>query len=75
MNADTPCEMLRFSYTRDGGISWEATLLGERVYNVFAEDSLVLAATEAGLWKSFDGENWALFDPAIDTTFMVQNQI
>ncbi len=75
MNADTPGEMRGLSYTRDGGISWQATLLGERVYNVFAEDSLVLAATEAGLWKSFDGENWALFDPAIDTTFMVQNQI
>ena len=75
MNADTPGEMRGLSYTRDGGMSWQTTLLGERVYNVFADDSLVLAATEAGLWKSFDGENWALFDPAIDTTFMVQNQI
>ena len=75
MNADTPGEMRGLSYTRDGGISWQTTLLGERVYNVFADGSLVLAATEAGLWKSFDGQNWALFDPAIDTTFMVQNQI
>ena len=75
MNADTPGEMRGLSYTRDGGMSWQTTLLGERVYNVFSHDSLVLAATEAGLWKSFDGQNWALFDPAIDTTFMVQNQI
>ena len=75
MHADSPGEMRGLSYTRDNGVTWSATLLGERVYNVFAKDSLVLAATSSGLWKSLDGENWAKFEAAIDTTFMAQNQI
>jgi len=75
MNAESIGEIRGLSYTRDGGASWRTALLGERVYNVFAKDSLVLAATSSGLWKSLDGENWAKFEAAIDTTFMAQNQI
>ena len=36
---------------------------------------MVLAASQSGLWKSFDGQNWAAYDPAVDTTFMSQSQI
>ena len=75
MNADTPGEVRGLSYTRDGGLTWRTTLLGERIYNITAKDSLVLASSQSGLWKSFDGENWALYDPAIDTTFMSQSEI
>ena len=75
MNADTPGEVRGLSYTRDGGLTWKTTLLGERIYNITAKDSLVLASSQSGLWKSFDGENWALYSPAIDTTFMAQNEI
>ena len=75
MNADTPGEIRGLSYTRDGGLTWETTLLGERIYNITAKDSLVLASSQSGLWKSFDGENWALYSPAIDTTFMAQSEI
>tara|TARA_Y100000768_G_scaffold46880_1_gene30580 strand:+ start:4720 stop:6405 length:1686 start_codon:yes stop_codon:yes gene_type:complete len=75
MNADTPGEVRGLSYTRDGGQTWETTLLGERIYNITAKDSLVLASSQSGLWKSFDGENWALYNPAIDTTFMAQSEI
>ena len=75
MNADTPGEIRGLSYTRDGGLSWETTLLGERIYNITAKDSLVLASSQSGLWKSYDGENWALYSPAIDTTFMAQSEI
>ena len=75
MNADTPGEVRGLSYTRDGGLTWETTLLGERIYNITAKDSLVLASSQSGLWKSFDGENWALYNPAIDTTFMAQSEI
>ena len=75
MNADTPGEIRGLSYTRDGGLTWENTLLGERIYNITAKDSLVLASSQSGLWKSFDGENWALYSPAIDTTFMAQSEI
>ena len=75
MNAETPGEVRGLSYTRDGGTSWNTTLLGERIYNVFSHDSLVLASSQSGLWKSYDGNNWALFEPAIDTTFLSQKQI
>ena len=75
MNADTPGEVRGLSYTRDGGLTWRTTLLGERIYNITTKDSLVLASSQSGLWKSFDGENWALYDPAIDTTFMSQSEI
>ena len=56
MNADTPGEIRGLSYTRDGGLTWKTTLLGERIYNITAKDSLVLAASQSGLWKSFDGQ-------------------
>ena len=75
MNAESPGEIRGLSYTRDGGLSWKTTLLGERIYNIFSSDSLVLASSQSGLWKSFDGENWALFDSAIDTTYLSQKQI
>ena len=75
MNADAQGETRGLSYTRDNGLTWSTTLLGERIYNIFSKDSLVLASSQSGLWKSFDGENWARYAPAIDTTFMVQSQI
>ena len=75
MNADTEGEIRGLSYTRDGGLTWESTLLSERVYNIAAKDSIVLASTQSGLWKSFDGQNWAVYKPAVDTTFMSQEQI
>ena len=75
MNADAQGETRGLSYTRDNGLTWSTTLLGERIYNIFSKDSLVLASSQSGLWKSFDGENWAKYAPAIDTNFMVQSQI
>ena len=75
MNADQVGEMRGLSYSRDDGLTWETALLGERVYNVTAKDSLVFAATASGLWKSLDGTNWAKFDAAVDLTFMNQKQI
>ena len=70
MNADSQGETRGLSYTRDGGETWKSTLLGERIYNVYAKDSLVFASSQSGLWKSFDGVNWAIFEPAIDKTFL-----
>ena len=35
-------------------------------YNIFIKDSLVYFASRNGLWKSIDGQNFALYDPAID---------
>ena len=64
VNADDPTEQRGVSYTADDGLSWNTALLGERVYNITAHDSLVFAATANGLWKTEDGINWATYKPA-----------
>lgn len=68
MNADDPTEQRGVSYTMNDGDTWHTALIGERVYNVHAQDSLVFAASANGLWKTEDGENWALFKPAKNVT-------
>ena len=64
VNADDPTEQRGVSYTNNDGLSWNTALLGERVYNITAQDSLVFAATANGLWKTEDGINWARYKPA-----------
>ena len=64
VNADDPTEQRGVSYTTNDGLSWNTALLGERVYNITAHDSLVFAATSKGLWKTEDGINWARYKPA-----------
>ena len=64
VNADDPTEQRGVSYTTNDGLSWNTALLGERVYNITAHDSLVFAATAKGLWKTEDGINWARYNPA-----------
>ena len=64
VNADDPTEKRGISYTIDDGLSWNTALLGERIYNIAAFDSLVFAASANGLWKTEDGINWALYRPA-----------
>ena len=64
VNADDPTEKRGISYTIDDGLSWNTALLGERIYNIVAFDSLVFAASANGLWKTEDGINWALYRPA-----------
>ncbi len=75
VNADSPGEERGLSYTRDGGETWETALLGERVYNISAKDSLVLVSSKSGLWKSIDGINWAKFSPPVDQVMLSQKQI
>ena len=64
VNADDATEQRGVSYTTNDGLSWNTALLGERVYNITAHDSLVFAATANGLWKTEDGINWARYKPA-----------
>ena len=64
VNADDPTEQRGVSYTTNDGLSWNTALLGERVYNITAHDSLVFVATANGLWKTEDGINWARYKPA-----------
>ena len=56
------------SYSRNDGETWSSinSLKGQYGYNVVVKDSLVYFASKNGLWKSIDGENFALYDPAID---------
>ena len=54
VNADDATEQRGVSYTTNDGLSWNTALLGERVYNIPAHDSLVFAATANALWKTED---------------------
>ena len=74
MNAEDQGEERGLSYTIDNS-TWRTALIGERIYNVYAEDSLVFAASENGLWKSIiddphDTPMWALFEPAIQAILL-----
>ncbi len=68
-------EQRGLSYTMDDGLTWHSTLIGERGYNVAAFDSLIFAATERGLWRSNDGENWALYQPAKQSIPVTGSQV
>jgi len=55
-------EVRAFSYTDDGGLTWTQVLKGEFVHN-FAFDPVtdaVYAATDNGMFKSFDAETWGV---------------
>ena len=74
MNAEDRGEERGLSYTIDDS-TWHTALIGERIYNVYAEGSLVFAASENGLWKSIiddphDTPMWALFEPAIQAILL-----
>ena len=56
---------MHLSYTDDGGITWNVPYqleeLNIKFYNIFTHNSIIYASSEQGLWKSTDGENWAVF--------------
>ena len=53
--------------SENGGLSWQTTLTGEKVYNFGFQDSVVYTAAESGLWKSADGGlTWGKFPPMVD---------
>lgn len=66
LSAEGAGEYRAVSKTTDCGLTWSTTLVGERVYNFAFHNSIVYVCTESGLFKSLDGENWALFNPAED---------
>ena len=73
--AEKEGERRGLSYSRDGGLSWNKTLLDERIYNITSNQDIVLASSESGLWRSNDGVNWAKYSPAIDKKYLSQKQI
>ena len=71
MNADSYGEQRGVSFTTNDGDTWETTLIGERVYNISATDSVVYASSENGLWKTIinhpdDPVVWALYSPMVE---------
>ena len=47
--ADREGERRGLSYSRDGGLSWNKTLLDERIYNITSNQDIVLASSESEL--------------------------
>jgi len=68
LRADEEGEVNGLSYTPDDGQNWISVdaLRSERAYNVSANDTLVYVSTQNGLWRSKDGVNFALYQPARD---------
>jgi hypothetical protein len=66
LTAEGASEIQAACRTYDGGQTWHRTLIGERVYGFAARDSIIYVCTERGLFKSRDGENWALYNPMYD---------
>jgi hypothetical protein len=66
VNAEQPGERRGVSFTEDSGQTWTTTLLDERAHNISSSGDAVYVATDKGLYKSFDGINWALFRSATD---------
>ena len=77
VNAVLPTENRGVSFTKDDGETWEIveTLIGERCHDISIQGSIVLIASDSGLWKSVDGTNWNLIPPAVEATPVSSNQI
>jgi len=67
VEAKDPSERRGVSFTEDGGETWYITLLDKRAHNITSSSDAVYVATDNGLYKSFDGLNWALFRSAVDS--------
>jgi hypothetical protein len=77
VNADNPEENRGLSFTSDDGLSWMTVpeLLGERVYNVSALDSIVVVSTETGYWIKIGLSDWEKYDPAVNSITHSGNEI
>ena len=66
--ADQAGEQNGISYTKNDGETWQTVSLlkGEYGYNIFSIDGLVYIATRSGLWRTHDGQSFALYRPAMD---------
>lgn len=56
------------SYTDDMGLSWSVVLEGEFAHNFghSLRGGTIYVATDNGLFKSMDGQEWALYPPMVD---------
>ena len=77
VNAILPSEKRSVSFTRDDGEIWEIVeaLIGERCHDISVQGSTILIASDSGLWKSDDGNNWDLIPPAVEATPISSDEI
>ncbi|MGC9365034.1 MAG: FlgD immunoglobulin-like domain containing protein [Fidelibacterota bacterium] len=66
LTTDESGQIQAVNKTGNGGLTWSRTLIGERVYNFAFDGPTIYVCTERGLFKSIDGENWALYAPPFD---------
>ena len=65
------------SFTRDDGDTWEFVedLINVGCNDIATQGTTVLVASEKGLWKTDDGENWELIPPAVEATPVSSDEI
>jgi len=66
---DDSNEIHALSYTDDGGETWNITSPSgesEKVYNLYANENRIWAATASGLYVSEDGNHWEKYSRPID---------
>ncbi len=76
LNADVG-EERGLSYTNNDGDTWQSVpyLEGVRVYNVSAQDSIIVVSSDDGLWISTDRINWSLVDPPVENDVVSSREI
>jgi hypothetical protein len=68
-SAESQGEFNALSYTDDGGDTWDTVQpagYSEKVYNLYANENRIWAASESGLYVSEDGEHWGKYTRPID---------
>ena len=68
-NADSQGEFSALSYTEDDGETWHTTQPAgypEKVYNLYANENRIWAASESGLYFSENGQYWEKISRSID---------
>lgn len=70
-------EQRSVSYTQNDGQTWHIIdeLTGIRCHDISVLGPTILIASEVGLWKSDDGENWDLIPPAVEATPISSDEI
>lgn len=77
VNAILESEKQGVSFTTDDGATWATvdTLSGIRCNDISILGSTVLIASDEGLWRSNDRENWELIPPAVKATPVSSDEI
>jgi len=77
VNVILPTEKRSVSFTKDDGETWEIVeqLIDERCHDISVQGSTVLIASDSGLWRTHNGNNWDLIPPAVEATPISSNEI